>query len=1113
MSQQFRYIEWFQSRRGGAALLLVTATGMLLGYYGWLALVQPPAPTYNLDFGAASWIQASEPSNNVCFRKNIYVSETLKYAWLQVAGIDGFRLSVNGKHGTLDETASPETDSDVLSLTSGGNQSVICDITHYLVPGKNTIAVNVTRGSYPGRSKLICRGGVIEQSGKITEFVSDKNWKVALTPGTIPALISWTSPEMDDTPWAHAEEAPSVERSGLTQPVALPPILVQEPVRGKWIIDERPGSADDTIFRRRFDAPNGITEAWLQVAANGDYSVVLNGHFLGDFTDSPPMIQTLHLKRWMKSTGNDLSIRVRGLDALPALVADISFLSKGARAGLIVSDQDWLLPNSRFASVIGSYNYWGKRWGIPPKTPTPAEVSSVELTHQEILGVAFLLLVATGFFIIWIRSGGQLSKQSDWGMERSLGLDAISHLPALVATAVLLLLRYDIRFRPESPLKAEFFLGLIALLILPRLLVWARRKQPLQSTPTAWDTSRGWVKRYGFWLVLGVIVLGGFIVRLHGLTTFPLDQDDILIRNYAQGILKRGYPSLDFYGFVIPVTSYELLPYPIALSCLIFGWSDWAVLLPALMFGTLTILLLGLMGRNLFNWQTGLAAALIYAFNPYNVFWAQHCFHPSQTQFFALLTVWSFYLAILLPGKLDPKYFYGACLCFCLTYLSWEGTGFLLPVMGVTLLVMHPGRWSWLRQPQLWIGLIVVGSVVLIELSLRKMAAPGYIFLGYGLALLTPNPQYFLNQESDPFFYVSSILVTAPHVLLSILCVAGALLVWRNLAVRYCLLVFLGLLLCFSLFLPVYSVRYFYFYQMLLILSACGVFFLLWDRVRELTSEWQTARLLAWGSGIVALLLVFGTAMEAGLKVFRLTELTSQGRARLEPSLRYGVVRQDTRSPAQFVASRLRPGDIVLANLTQAFYLYGRRMPDYALNTDLATRMIYFDSPAYRHRFVGIPMVRNLRDMQSVFDHSRRVWYIGGGNISLVTQEIKDALDLVTQRARIVYSTYHAKVYLWDGTVTLAEQTVVNPSLPPQPRLASEKPTRLDIIEEESDSEETSQPLLYPLNVQSSNLYPEWTYQKISEPDPARVNAKPRVQPLQPLLKPEKPETDEKTSE
>src|SRR5204863_8171993 len=135
--------------------------------------------------------------------------------------------------------------------------------------------------------------------------------------------------------------------------------------------------------------------------------------------------------------------------------------------------------------------------------------------------------------------------------------------------------------------------------------------------------------------------------------------------------------------------------------------------------------------------------------------------------------------------------------------------------------------------------------------------------------LLTPS-LYFLNPESDPFYYVSSVLLTEPHVLLTILCIAGALFVWHNLAMRYCLLVFLGLLLCFSLLLPVYSIRYFYFYQTLLILTACAVFFIVWDRIRELTSEWRTARLLTWGSGIAALLLVLGTATQTGLKVFRL---------------------------------------------------------------------------------------------------------------------------------------------------------------------------------------------------------------------------------------------------
>jgi 4-amino-4-deoxy-L-arabinose transferase-like glycosyltransferase len=1071
--------------------------------------VAPPPPTYYLDFRAAPWIQASEPSNNVCFRKNLYLSEAPKYAWLQMAGIDGFKLSVNGKEATGGQAAQTDLESGVLSLTSGGNESVICDITHYLLPGTNTIAVNVTRGSFPGRAKLVCRGGIIDQSGKLSEFSSDKSWRVALTPGTIPTLIPWTDREMDDARWAHAEVAPS-ERTGLTQPVTLPPVLLQQPVKGKWIRDERPGPARNTTFQRHFDAPNGNTDGWLQIAANGNFSVTFNGHFLGDFTDSSPMIHFLRLKRWMKAWGNDLSIQVQGLDDLPTLIAEVSFLSDGTEAGAIVSDHEWVLPGSRFATTIGAYNYAGEHWGLPSKTASPAGLPSVETTRRAIAGITLMLIIVAAIFLGWIWSGRLLAKRQKWEMARALGMDAALHLPALLATATLLLLRYDIRLRPDSPVKVEFFLGLVALLILQRLAAWTNRKKPAPSLFSAWESWRGWASQNGFWLALGVIVLAAFAMRLHGLTTFPLDQDDILIRNYTMGIFDRGYPSINFYNRVIRLTTYELVPYPIALSCLIFGWSDWAFLLPAVVFGTLTTLLLGMMGRNLFDWRTGLLAALIYAFNPLNVFWAQHLFHPSQDSFFGILTIWFFYLAIRQPGKLDPRYFAAVCVCFCLTYLSWEGQGYLLPVLAVTLLLMYPGRWSWLRAPHLWIGLVVVASIVLIQLSMRSMAAPGYRSLGIPFPQMTPS-LYFLNPESDPFYYVSSVLVTEPHVLLTILCIAGAFFGWRNLAMRYCFLVFVGLLLCFSLFVPVYSVRYFYFYQTLLILTACGAFFLLWDRARELTLESQVARLLAWGSGIAAFLLVLGTATETGFKVFRLSEQT-QGRAHIDPSLRYGFVRQDTRSAAEFVVSRLRPGDIVLANLTQAFYLYGRRMPDYALNPMLASRMIYLDEyHSYRHKFVGVPMVRNLRDIQSVFDHARRIWYIGGGSAIEGSNELTNATDFITDRAKIVYSTYHAKVYLWDGTAFLAQQTVANPALPPQPAMPPEKPDPQDRVTEVNNWAQSGRPLSYP-RVTKSNLYPEWTHQEVPERDPARLNAALKVQPLQPPREPEKLESDENAS-
>jgi hypothetical protein len=275
----------------------------------------------------------------------------------------------------------------------------------------------------------------------------------------------------------------------------------------------------------------------------------------------------------------------------------------------------------------------------------------------------------------------------------------------------------------------------------------------------------------------------------------------------------------------------------------------------------------------------------------------------------------------------------------------------------------------------------------------------------------------------------------------------------------------------------------------------------------------RLARLLAWGSGLTALLLVVGIATETGFKVFRLSEETPQGRSRIDPSLRYGIVRQDTRSAAEFVVSRLRPGDIVLANLTQAFYLYGKRMPDYALNTLLAARMIYLSEyHSYRHKFVGIPNVRNLRDVQSLFDQGRRIWYIGGGPVIEGPRELKNATDFFTQRAKIVFSTYHAKVYLCDGTVIPAQQTVANPALPPQPDIAPEKAAPEERVLEELAWAQNGQPLSYP-RVTKANLSPAWTHQKVSERNPASVNAKLRVEPVQPAREPENPESEEKPAE
>ena len=102
---------------------------------------------------------------------------------------------------------------------------------------------------------------------------------------------------------------------------------------------------------------------------------------------------------------------------------------------------------------------------------------------------------------------------------------------------------------------------------------------------------------------------------------------------------------------------------------------------------------------------------------------------------------------------------------------------------------------------------------------------------------------------------------------------------------------------------------------------------------------------------------------------------------RPEPALRHCQTGYPERGGV--CRSRLRPGDIVLANLTQAFYLVWRTHAGlrtkhfFGRAHDLLGRLrclIVISSLASRS-------VRNLRDMQSVFDHARRIWYIGGGPV------------------------------------------------------------------------------------------------------------------------------------
>jgi hypothetical protein len=1118
----FRWLKWCNSVRGISAIFVVLTSALLLGYYGWLTLIAPPIPTYNVDFGKAQWIGPSDDGPNGYFRKKIFVSNPVVQAWIEVAGSDNFRLYVN--NSAISNPDPAQSSPGFTGTSVSANPTAIIDISRYLYIGTNVIAIHVLRDTYPGGAKAIVRGEIRFMSGR-REILSDGTWKAVSTLGLVQNLLPWTDALQDDYLWPDAKTlGDQYTGPALYQPAVVPPELFQEPLHGLWLTDSR-SSGKQVNFTKRFDLIPGGTQTWLQIAASCSYTVMLNGHWLEDhvpmspvglYSPVPPSIQFVWLQPWLRLHDNELVIRAQAIDSAPLVIGQISFLSDRRQVlGSIGTDQSWtasdvksqVIPGQvRQAQTIKAIQYTGDRWGEPPRVALVAPLSMTETTYQNIRGTLMLVGVAVAVLGFWLFSGWMLAMRKDYRLGDALCFDALLHVPVLLAVPILLLLRFDVRLHPEAPMRPEFFFLLLALIVVLRLVAWLlplpRRKR--QTTPAAlvkgFSLAQMWSKHW-FGIALGIIVIFAFYQRVIGINAFPLHHDDIFIQNCARGIYQKGYPGLNYGGVPLRLTTYELIPYPIALCTLLLGWSDWVVRIPALVFGTLTTLVLGRFGRSLFGPRVGLLAAFLYSCNPWEVYWSLHCFHPQQEQFFTLLCAWAFYSAIREPNQIDKKHFYRCCVLFILAYLSWEGAGFDLPALALALLVLHPGRWGWLRQFHLWVGLFVIGAVIVMQFASRYMGLPPYIGLGYSLADLGSPTPYFLDPQCQPLFYLQWVYLVGPHFILTILFALGVLFVRKNRPLRFIMVVFGTLLLSFSVFLPAYSTRYCYFFQEFVLLGASAVLFMIFDRIAALIRrwEWPMGRTVFACTMVGALFLVIATNTDSVLMLHRIG-----GDKVSQTGMSYWLRWEDTRSASRFVAANRRPGDVVIARLTQAMERYGGKLPDYALDDLLEPRIVYdrnLKVPNFEHRQVNIPVLYDYDQVEKVLQEGHRVWYISPVEISSTAAVLKTAPQVLTASSREVYCAYNSYVYLYEGLIPDPDKVLANLAVPPNPPLTVAHQSLLRSAEDPVNPPAAQVPFKQPLTP-TVQIYPQAALYDVPKPAAPDGMLVPGISSLQPALKP-----------
>ena len=84
-----------RARRWSLALVLLC--GSALGYFVLHTFASPLHRQYQLDFGAAQWIEPAEFAPVAYFRREIFLNAAPEQAWLEVAATDTFVLIVNGQ--------------------------------------------------------------------------------------------------------------------------------------------------------------------------------------------------------------------------------------------------------------------------------------------------------------------------------------------------------------------------------------------------------------------------------------------------------------------------------------------------------------------------------------------------------------------------------------------------------------------------------------------------------------------------------------------------------------------------------------------------------------------------------------------------------------------------------------------------------------------------------------------------------------------------------------------------------------------------------------------------------------------------------------------------------
>lgn len=244
--------------------------------------------------------------------------------------------------------------------------------------------------------------------------------------------------------------------------------------------------------------------------------------------------------------------------------------------------------------------------------------------------------------------------------------------------------------------------------------------------------------KHKIYVALALIVILAFFLRFYKVTEDPpsLNWDEVSIGYNAYSILKTGkdewnqsFPiHFKAYGeYKLPVQIYASIP-----GIYIFGLNELGIRITPVFYGTLTVLVLFFLGKELFASElAGLVSAFLLGISPWHIHLTRASFESSFATFFVTVGIW-----LLVKGFKNHKWIVFSMIPFAFSVFTYNSARIFTPLFLIVIMFLYRKSLIKFRK---------IAAVSLIVFTILMLPLIPYLFSGersarYKLVSITDDP-------------------------------------------------------------------------------------------------------------------------------------------------------------------------------------------------------------------------------------------------------------------------------------------------------------------------------------------------------------------------------------